>query len=116
MLILSRRVSLCFGLAFLAAVMVSPTMGFAQETEKVNTVMTVSEMCGGCVNKITKRFEGVDGIENVICDIATQKVTVVPKSGISLSPRGVWEIMEEISKTPKKMVCPSGTFTTKPTN
>lgn len=114
MLILSRRVCLGAGLALLTALFTSPTIAFAQETEKVNTVMTVSEMCGGCVNKITKRFEGVEGIEKVTCDIASQKVTVVPKQGISLSPRGVWEIMEEIQKAPKKMVCPSGTFTAKP--
>ena len=111
---LTTRVSLIFAVAAVFAV-TTPTMLMAQETEPVNTVMTVGEMCGGCVKKITKRFEGIGGIAKVECDIATKKVTVIPTTGVSLSPLRVWEIMEEIGKTPQKMVCPSGTFTTKPT-
>jgi len=86
----------------------------AAETEKTATVMAVSEMCGGCVKKVTRRFDGVRGIGAIRCSIEDQTVTLIPEKGVRLSPRGVWEAMEGIGKTPVKMVCPTGTFTSKP--
>ncbi|WP_390895573.1 cation transporter [Stieleria tagensis] len=86
----------------------------AAEVEKSNIVMSVGEMCGGCVKKINKRFEGVKGIAKVQCSIEKRSVTLVPQQDVRLSPKGVWEIMESIGKTPMKMVTPYGTFTSKP--
>ena len=97
------------------AAMVAPVSPLsAADTEKTNTVMTVSEMCGGCVKKVTKRFEGIKGIAGVKCSIEHQTVTVVPESGVRLRPQGVWDLMAGIGKTPTKMVCPAGTFTSRP--
>lgn len=77
-------------------------------------VMTVDEMCGGCVKKITKRFDEVKNVAKVSCNTEEKTVAVFPKGNAKLSPKSVWEIMEEIGKTPKKMVTPTGTFTSKP--
>ncbi|KLU01967.1 putative transmembrane region and signal peptide protein [Rhodopirellula islandica] len=77
-------------------------------------VMTVGEMCGGCVKKITARFDSVDAVTKVVCSIEKKSVALVAKDGVKLSPKGIWELMESIGKTPKKMITPDGTFTSKP--
>lgn len=88
---------------------------FASATEKDrNTVVTVGEMCGGCVKKITKHFASVKEIAEFKCDVEKKTVTFVPQKDVSLSPLKLWEEMEGIGKTPTKLVSPSGTFTAKP--
>ena len=114
MFVLSRRTGLSVGLALLATAVLFVSPATAAEQEKTNTVMTVGEMCGGCVKKITKRFDGFTGIAKVQCSIEKRSVTLIPDKGVRLSPKGVWEIMESIGKTPTKMVTPDGTFTSKP--
>ena len=116
MLLFSPRMNLTAGLLLLVATafIAAPAPAADTEAEKVSTVMTVGEMCGGCVKKINERFAGVKGIADVKCDIERQMVTLVPEKGVGLSPRGVWIAMERIGKTPTKMVCPRGVFTSKP--
>jgi copper chaperone CopZ len=114
MLVISRRTGLSVGVALLAFAVLSASPGSAAEREKTNTVMTVGEMCGGCVKKITKRFDGVQGVAKIQCSIEKRTVTLIPDKGVRLSPKGVWEIMESIGKKPSKMICPDGTFTSKP--
>ena len=81
---------------------------------KTPTVITVGKMCGGCVKKITARFDKIDGVAGVRCDIKKQTVTVGPEKGYVLSPRGLWEVMEKLGKPPKKLAGPRGTFRSKP--
>ena len=99
---------------FLAAALLSPSMASAADAKKSNTVITVGEMCGGCVKKITKRFDSVRQVAKVECSIEKKSVTLIPKPDVRLSPKEIWEIMAGIGKTPKKMVTPEGTFTAKP--
>ncbi len=89
-------------------------LSYAGEGEEKNTVVTVGEMCGGCVKKITKRFEDEKEVAKVDGNIEKKTVTVVPEECVQLSPMKIWEIMEGISKTPTKLVSPEGTFTSKP--
>ena len=110
MSLLSRCGVLC--LAFMTLVSASATLRAADQDRQ--TVVTVGEMCGGCVKNITTRLQKVSDIEKIECDIATKTVTITPKSDKTLSPKFVWETMAEIGKTPKKLVTPSGTFTAKP--
>ena len=110
----SRRSGMAAAMTLLMALPVVASAAVQADATKKNTVMTVGEMCGGCVKKITKRFDGVKGIAGVKCSIEHNTVTVVPEDNIRLSPRGVWAIMEGIGKTPKKMICPLGTYTSKP--
>ena len=114
MMFSSRRSGLAAVLTLMVALPVMASAAAETGTTKKNTVMTVGEMCGGCVKKITKRFDGIKGIAGVKCSIEHNTVTVVPDANVRLSPRGVWAIMEGIGKTPKKMVCPLGTYTSKP--
>lgn len=103
-----------FVLSVIALCMVVPSASLAEEIEKTNTVMTVSEMCGGCVKKITTRFDDEKDVAKVECSIDKKTVTLIPKEGIKLNAKKMWEIMEGISKTPTKLVSPEGTFTSKP--
>jgi copper chaperone CopZ len=98
-------------LAMLLALVATSSLEAAEST---STVITVSEMCGGCVKRITAKLGEYSDIANVKCDIKTKTVTVTPKAKKTLSPRGLWEVMESIDKTPTRLAAPSGTFTTKP--
>lgn len=111
---LFRSSGLVAGLMLLAVSVFVSSPAQAADAEKSRIVMTVGEMCGGCVKNITKRFDGVEGIAKVQCSIEKRSVTLIPEQDVRLSPKGVWEIMESIGKTPKKMVTPNGTFTSKP--
>ncbi|PHQ31543.1 heavy-metal-associated domain-containing protein [Rhodopirellula bahusiensis] len=105
-------------LAFLNSALLGPGPASAEtlikEKPAHQIVMTVGEMCGGCVKRITARFDSVDAVTKVVCSIEKKSVTLVPKDGVKLSPKGIWEIMESIGKTLKKMITPDGTFTSKP--
>lgn len=78
-------------------------------------VVTVGEMCGGCVKKITAKLQPLPEVADVKCNIAAKTVAVTP-SAQGLSPRKLWEAMAAVGKTPKKLVTPEGTFTEKPRN
>jgi copper chaperone CopZ len=79
-----------------------------------NTVITVDEMCSGCVRNITKRMKKFPDVSTVKCNMATRTVTIAPKAGKTLSPRTLWEAMQGVGNPPKKLVGPTGTFTSKP--
>lgn len=85
-----------------------------EAAEPAPTTMYCSEMCGGCVKKITKHFDGATGIAELKFDVPSKSVTVVPAPGYQLSARALWEAMDQIGKTPVKLVGPTGTFTSKP--
>ncbi len=92
------------------------TMNTAAEpvVKSQNTVMTVGEMCGGCVTKITAKLKPMPEVGQITCDIPTKTVTVTPAAGKTLSPKTLWEAMDSIGKTPKSLTGPSGTFKSKP--
>ena len=71
-------------------------------------------MCGGCAKKIEKKLKPMQGVGELRFDAKAKTVTVVPKPKATLSPLTLWTAMEEIGKTPKKLVGPAGTFTKKP--
>jgi periplasmic mercuric ion binding protein len=85
----------------------------AEAAPPQDTVVTFGEMCGGCVKRINARLTTMPEIADVKCDVATKSATVTPGAS-GVSPRILWEALEEIGKKPVKMVGPTGTFTTKP--
>lgn len=78
-------------------------------------VMSVGEMCGGCVKKITARLSKMPEIATIQCSVAKKSVTVTPKAG-GVSSKALWEAMVEIGKTPTKLVDASGAYTSAPQN
>ncbi len=108
---ISRRLFASAMLAF--AVCISGSL--ASAAESTATVMDVGEMCGGCVKKITARLSQMPEVASMNCDIAKKTVTVTPKSA-GISARALWDAMDEIGKTPKKLVDATGTYTQQPQN
>lgn len=107
--------SRCFvAVALLLAVFTITTSAAEAADPPKPTIITVGEMCGGCVKQIKKRFDNVKGIASVQCDVESKTVTMLPAKGYRLNPRNIWAGMEEIGKTPVKLVGPSGTYTSKP--
>lgn len=100
------------GLVLLGVISVVRAAEPAAKTK--DTVMTVGEMCGGCVTKITAKLKPMPDVGKVVCDIPKKTVTVTPAAGKSLSPKVLWESMESIGKTPTSLTGPSGTFKSKP--
>lgn len=78
------------------------------------TTITCSEMCGGCAKKITAKLQTLPEVGSIQCDTKTRTVTVVPRSGKSLSALTLWTAMESIEKTPVKLSGPECTFSSKP--
>lgn len=78
------------------------------------TAITVDEMCWACARRITRKLEPMESVGKIECCSKTNRVFVLPKENHSLSPRRLWESLEEIGKSPKKLVGPAGTFTSKP--
>ena len=97
-----------------AAMLVLCLAGLVQAAESSSTVITFGEMCGGCVKRIEAKLSEFPDIADVQCDIKLKTVAVTPKPRKSLSARELWEAMESIGKTPKKLSGPEGTFTSKP--
>lgn len=108
-----RRISAVLTLALLFGLANAATVKAAESTV---TTITVGEMCGGCVKAITAKLQPMSGVAKVQCDVKTKRVYILPVQGQVLSPRVLWEAMDEIGKTPTKLAGPSGTFTSKPKN
>lgn len=105
----------CIAVAFaLALYTLSTSSAVAAEKAVTTTTVTVGEMCGGCVKRITARFNEEKSVAKVTCSIEKKTVTLIPAKNTRLNAVGVWEIFESIGKKPTKMVSPEGTFTSKP--
>lgn len=86
----------------------------ARAASRQDTVITVGELCSGCVRNIKERLRKLPDVAIVRCNMATRTVTVTPKAGKSLSPRVLWGAMQGVGNPPRKLVGPTGTFTSKP--
>lgn len=100
---------------FVAAFVLSSAVTVSAAEKDSVIVVTVGEMCGGCVKKVTAKLQPMPEVANVECDIATKTVTVTP-SAQSLSSGVLWDAQDSIGKTPKKTVTSEGTFSEKPKN
>ena len=109
-----KRVSLLPIFAALLFALMPPSTSHAEEKRVVATTVTVGEMCGGCVKRITAHFDKVKEVAKIKCDTKTKTVMLYPAKDVRFSPRKLWETMESIGKKPKKLVGPDGTFTSKP--
>jgi len=79
------------------------------------TVITVEKMhCDGCAKKLATKVQAVAGVQKVEADVEAKTLTVTPKAQAVVSPKALWEAVEQGKDTPKKLTGPSGTFTRKP--
>jgi copper chaperone CopZ len=89
--------------------------GSARAAEPTPTTISIPEMhCGGCAKKVTTKLTELPGVAQAEADMKAKTITVTPKPGATLSPKGVWEAVEQAGQVPTKLTGPGGTFTKKP--
>lgn len=90
-------------------------VGSAGAAEPVPTTISIPEMhCGGCAKKVTTKLTELPGVAHAEADMKAKTITVIPKPGAVLSPKGVWEAVEQAGQVPTKLTGPGGSHTVKP--
>lgn len=78
------------------------------------TVVTVKKLCPTCGKKIIQKLEQLPGVGAAAINVEHRIVQVSPKPGQFVSPRLIWEMVEQGGEQPLTLQGPAGTFTTKP--
>ncbi|MBX7102605.1 MAG: heavy-metal-associated domain-containing protein [Gemmataceae bacterium] len=88
----------------------------AAAADPVPTKITIPDLhCMGCAKSVVAQLTAVTGVAKAEPDLATKTITVTPKAGVVLSPKKLWEAVEDkAQKKPTKLDGPSGTFSSKP--
>lgn len=100
-------------LASVAAVALLATMAWAQTPGKTKVVLTELD-CMGCAKKIATKLYKVEGVGEVRVDLESRSLFIAHKTGMTPSPKGMWEAIEQADHTPERMETPSGTLSSKP--
>ena len=99
-----------------AVLSLSTFSAFAVEaSETPYTWVFVDDMhCSNCAKKIARKLYTVSGVVKVQANVAKNYAVVTPQAGTQLSPRALWEAVEQANFKPVKLQGPSGVFTSKP--
>lgn len=109
------RTTVCITLTLAIALCISTRSPAATSEKSTTTTITLKVLsCESCAQRVREKLSSVRGVGEVKTDLKTKTATIVPKRDAKLSPRQLWEAVEEAGKKPLKLVGPSGTFTTKP--
>jgi copper chaperone CopZ len=115
---LSERIlSMCNGKAWmvLCAALVCCFASMSLAALPKQTAMVVPGLdCPNCAKKVTGALSGVRGVASVKTDREARTAYVLPQPDLQLSPKALWEAVEQIGKRPTRLSGPNGTFTTKP--
>ncbi len=110
---MSRLTSLSL-VAALALVWLNASVASAQQPPPV-TIITVPKMCcGGCAKRVAAKIAVAPFVDAVQPSVPTKTITVTARPQAVLSPRALWEAVEQAGQQPSKLEGPSGTFTAKP--
>ena len=87
----------------------------AVAADPVPTKITVPDMdCASCAKKVGGKVAEVKGVGKVEYSIEGRFLSVTPKAGEALSPKSLWEAVENAKLAPSKLEGPAGVFTSKP--
>ena len=87
----------------------------AEASEPAYTWIFVEDMhCSNCAKKIARKLYNVSGVVKVQANVAKDYAVVTPQEGTQLSPRALWEAVEQAKFKPVKLQGPAGVFTKKP--
>ncbi len=107
-----------FPVRFAAALLCIALSFSAFAVEAVETPYTwifVEDMhCSNCAKKIARKLYNVSGVVKVQANVAKDYAVVTPQEGAQLSPRALWEAVEQAKFKPVKLQGPAGVFTKKP--
>ena len=70
--------------------------------------------CSNCAKKIARKLYNVSGVVKVQANVPKDYAVVTPQEGAQLSPRALWEAVEQAKFKPVKLQGPNGIFTNKP--
>jgi len=106
------KANLCVALASLAILSLCSFLPAADV--KPTAIKLESIHCAGCAKKIVAKVSTIVGVAKVETDLKAAVVKVQPKPAFELSPRALWQAVEEAGQKPVKLEGPSGTFTSLP--
>jgi copper chaperone CopZ len=106
----------CMALTFaLVAIAQAQGQGSAPGVPDSKTTITVTQMdCAGCAKRIGNKLYTVAGVGAVHFDVANKALFVTPQPNRALSPRALWEAVEQAADQPVRLQGPNGVFTSKP--
>jgi Cu+-exporting ATPase len=106
--------TMILGVALVAVAALCLSQATAQTSAKP-TVITIEDLdCPSCAKLVEKSVAKVTGVQSVKTDVDKQTATVTPKDGGTLSPKALWQAVEDAGFKPTKLEGPSGTYTSKP--
>ena len=70
--------------------------------------------CAGCCKKVSSKLYTIKGVIKVQTNLQKHFAIVVPSPGVKLSPRQLWEAIEQVKLKPVKLVTAKKIFTAKP--
>jgi copper chaperone CopZ len=102
----------CLAVAVLAGL---TGVAAAQAPAPAHTKVTLTELhCMGCARKISNKVMAVPGVAEMRVDLKARTVFVIHKQGLTPSPRGLWDAIEQADHTPTRMDTPAASYTSKP--
>ncbi len=110
----SQKVSRRWFVAALIAVTLQFPQAVWAAEPSTKTVITTKKLCPVCAKKITEKLRRIKGVAEARVDTASNTFVVLPISDSKLSPRLLWETVEQGGEQPIQLVGPSGTFEAKP--
>lgn len=89
-------------------------VGEARAAAPAHTVVTLAKMCPTCAKNITTRLQQIPGVQAVKSNLEQKTFTVITQPSVAVSPRALWEMIENGGEQPVQLAGPSGTFRNKP--
>lgn len=79
------------------------------------TIITVADIhCPSCAKRLVAKVQALPGILEVRVDMENRTVTVLPKANVVVSPRALWQGVEQSKHRPVRLEGPSGVYTSTP--
>lgn len=86
----------------------------AESPATTTTTITCSRMCPKCGQKISERLRAMPGVADARTNVDAKAIVIVARPQHALSPRALWEMVENGGESPVTLQGPSGAFTQKP--
>ncbi|MBL9084990.1 MAG: heavy-metal-associated domain-containing protein [Planctomycetales bacterium] len=99
--------------ALLLGLMVA-TVDTAQAAAPAATTITCHRMCPKCGQKISEKLQMMPGVAGAQLNVEAKTIVVVAQPQHALSPRTLWEAVENGGEQPVSLHGPAGSFTQKP--
>jgi copper chaperone CopZ len=79
------------------------------------TLISIEKMhCEGCAKRIGGKLQAVAGVKGIQYDVQKKLFWIHPQEGRQVSPRALWEAVEQAKDRPTLLEGPAGKFNAKP--